>query len=304
MPAKPPPTPFHPRNRHQGRYDFTGLITACPQLREHVIEKVSGEPSIDFADPAAVLIFNRALLRFQYGIEHWNIPAGYLCPAIPGRADYLHGLADLLAAGNAGVVPRGLGVRVLDIGVGANCVYPMLGSCEYGWQFVGSEVDPEALKSAQAIVDANPSLRSAVELRWQAQRGQIFAGLIQAGERFELSMCNPPFHASAAEAAAASQRKWRNLGKTAANSSAPALNFGGQDAELWCTGGEASFLKRMLKESVQYGRQVAWFSTLVSKSGRLADLYKQLDKLKVLEVRTGEMAQGQKQSRWVAWRFF
>ncbi|MCM2279748.1 MAG: RlmF-related methyltransferase [Oligoflexia bacterium] len=71
-------------------------------------------------------------------------------PPIPGRADALHAVADLLASGNGGEIPRGQSVRVLDIGVGANCVYPLIGQAEYGWSFVGSDADPVALESARS----------------------------------------------------------------------------------------------------------------------------------------------------------
>ncbi|MET1078906.1 MAG: RlmF-related methyltransferase, partial [Pseudomonas sp.] len=162
----PPPqvekNPLHPRNRHQGRYDFPALITGSPELAAFVILNPYGKQSIDFADPAAVRLFNRALLKQFYGIAHWDIPAGYLCPPIPGRADYLHYLADLLAAGNGGQIPRGARVRALDIGVGANCIYPLIGHCDYGWQFVGSDIDATALASASTIVGANAKLAGAI----------------------------------------------------------------------------------------------------------------------------------------------
>ena len=65
-----------------------------------------GDESVDFANPAAVKALNRALLRQDYGLDYWDIPAGYLCPPIPGRADYVHYLADLLAADRGGGAPR------------------------------------------------------------------------------------------------------------------------------------------------------------------------------------------------------
>ena len=43
-------------------------------------------------------MLNRAILMHHYGVKSWDIPAGYLCPPIPGRADYIHSVADLLAA--------------------------------------------------------------------------------------------------------------------------------------------------------------------------------------------------------------
>jgi 23S rRNA (adenine1618-N6)-methyltransferase len=295
-------SPLHPRNRHPGRYDFPQLIAACPELAAFQITNPHGKPSIDFANPAAVRVFNRALLKSLYGIQHWTIAEGYLCPPIPGRADYLHGLADLLATDTNGMIPRGTSIRVLDVGTGANCIYPLLGHSDYGWRFLGSDIDATALQCAQANVTDN-QLQQAIELRLQTQRGQIFAGLLKEDERFDLTLCNPPFHASADEAASGSRRKWKNLGKLDPQRKLPELNFGGQNNELWCTGGEASFVKRMIRESQACASQVLWFSTLVSKSGNLPDIYKQLNKLGAADVRTVEMAQGNKQSRFVAWTF-
>ncbi|MCY1266509.1 Ribosomal RNA large subunit methyltransferase F [compost metagenome] len=300
--AEKKPDLLHPRNRHQGRYDFPQLIKSSPELARFVILNPYGKESIDFANPEAVKVFNRALLRDFYGIAHWDIPAGYLCPPIPGRADYLHYLADLLAEGNQGSVPRGAAVRVLDIGVGANCIYPLIGQRDYGWKFLGADIDATALASARAIVQAN-RLGDAIDLRRQPDPQQIFLGLLEDGECFALSMCNPPFHSSAEEARSGSRRKWKNLGKQDPARKLPVLNFGGQSNELWCEGGEAAFLKRMATQSAQVPNRVLWFSSLVSKAGNLPGFQAALKKAGAREVRTVDMAQGQKQSRFVAWTF-
>lgn len=312
MSAKRPPKPsapsadkgqLHPRNRHQGRYDFPALIKTSPELAAFVIINPYGKESIDFANPAAVKVFNRALLRQFYGITHWDIPADYLCPPIPGRADYLHYLADLLATDNTGEIPRGATIRALDIGVGANCIYPLLGNREYGWHFLGADIASQAISSAKAIVQSNQGLSEQIDLRLQPDAGHVFSGLLKPEERFELTLCNPPFHASADEAASGSKRKWRNLGKLDPKRKLPVLNFGGQAAELWCPGGEAAFVARLIRESADHREQVLWFSTLISKSGNLPGVYATLKKVGAVETRTVEMSQGQKQSRFVAWTF-
>ena len=313
MPRKSPsPTPqparaeakavLHPRNRHTGRYDFPALIAGCPELAEHVIVNPYGKQSIDFANPDAVRVFNRALLRQFYGIQHWDIPPGYLCPPVPGRADYLHGLADLLAQNDASAIPRGTAIHALDIGTGANCIYPLIGHREYGWRFTGSDIDATALASARTIVSAN-GLAKVIELRQQAAPKHIFKGMVLSEDRFDLTLCNPPFHASQAEASSGSQRKWRNLGKLDPSRKLPALNFGGQAAELWCEGGEAAFVARMAEESALFAGQVYWFSTLVSKGANVAPLEARLKRLGACQVHTLDMAQGQKKSRFVAWTF-
>ncbi|WP_217474907.1 23S rRNA (adenine(1618)-N(6))-methyltransferase RlmF [Stutzerimonas stutzeri] len=293
---------LHPRNRHTGRYDFPALIAGSPELAAFVILNPYGKQSIDFADPDAVRVFNRALLKQFYGIAHWDIPPGYLCPPIPGRADYVHGLADLLALDNAGEIPRGGLIRALDIGTGANCIYPLIGQREYGWRFTGSDIDAVALASARIIVEAN-ALGKSIGLRQQPDPRHVFVGLVQPDERFDVTLCNPPFHTSQAEASSGSQRKWRNLGKLDPTRKLPALNFGGQAAELWCEGGEAAFIARLAVESREVAQQVCWFTTLVSKAGNVQPLQARLKKLGAQHVQVSDMSQGQKRSRFVAWTY-
>lgn len=302
MKSTPRPTGkagLHPRNAHRQRYDFAALIASCPELADFVRANDYGDDSVDFADPAAVKALNRALLAHYYGISFWDLPPGYLCPPIPGRADYIHHLADLLSASNNGVLPAR--VNVLDVGVGANCVYPIIGRSVYGWRFTGSDIDPVSLRAAKAIVDFNPVLSGAVTLREQKTPGHVFSGIIQRNDCFDLSLCNPPFHASAEEAEAVSRRKVTNL--TGEAPSKPVLNFGGQSGELWCDGGEVAFLHTMAEESVQFAEQCCWFSSLVSREAHLHALYRQLRKLGARQIETISMAQGQKISRVVAWTF-
>lgn len=294
---------LHPRNRHGKGYDFAALTAALPDLARFLVTTPAGTPSIDFADPGAVKALNRALLAADYGITGWDIPANYLCPPIPGRADVLHHLADLLAEGNHGAIPRGDGLRVLDIGVGANAVYPLLGHAEYGWRFVGVDTDPLALANAKRIVAANPGLARAIELRHQPVADNIFVGALRPGEKFDLSLCNPPFHASAAEAAAAAQRKWKNLGKAGKGNASPRLNFGGRSNELWYPGGEWAFLERLIEQSAGIGKRCLWFTSLVSKAENLRYVESALAKLRPCDTRIIPMSQGQKQSRLVAWTF-
>jgi 23S rRNA (adenine1618-N6)-methyltransferase len=306
LPASTPNNPevkttMHPRNRHRMGYDFKALLKATPPLRPFVAVNEYGNQTINFADPDAVKILNRALLKHHYNIDYWDIPVGFLCPPIPGRADYVHYVADLLAAANDKVIPKGKQVLVLDIGVGANCVYPIIGHQEYGWSFIGTDIDPAAIESAQNIISKNDNLKDAIELRLQKHRADIFIFAIKPGEVFDLTICNPPFHASVKEAAEGSRRKWNNLGlKT---DKEPVLNFGGQNAELWYPGGEASFLKLMATQSTRFAKQCLWFSSLVSKKENLRVLYNALQKAGATEVQTINMLQGQKVSRIMTWTF-
>ncbi|MGZ3763537.1 MAG: 23S rRNA (adenine(1618)-N(6))-methyltransferase RlmF [Mucilaginibacter sp.] len=291
---------LHPRNSHRTGYNFKQLCKSSPGLKAFVSLNQYDDESIDFSNPDAVKALNKALLKQFYGVDHWDIPEGYLCPPIPGRADYLHYVADLLAEINNGTIPRGEKIHVLDIGTGANCVYPLIGASVYDWRFVGTDIDPVAIRSAKDIVASNKAFGDKIILRLQANKANIFKGIIKQGEGFDITICNPPFHASLQEAQISAATKWKKLGISKQNA---ALNFGGQKAELWCYGGEAGFIRRMVEQSALAAQQCLWFSTLVSKKDTLPVIYKELKKVNALDVKTISMTHGQKVSRIVAWTF-
>jgi 23S rRNA (adenine1618-N6)-methyltransferase len=292
---------LHPQNRFREGYDFRRLIAELPQLASFVRPNAFGDLSVDYANPDAVKALNQALLKDAYGLEVWDVPPGYLCPAIPGRTEYVHRLADLIRTGDAASTAARPRITVLDIGMGATCIYPLIGASEFGWHCVGSDIDPTALRWARRLVAANPSIAEAIECRLQTSPSRCFGGIIKAGERFDASMCNPPFHASAEAAAEQAWRKRRNLGTQAPR--AGRANFGGIPSELWCEGGELAFVRRMIAESADWSEHCRWFTTLVSRSEHLPRLYQALRAANAVDVQTLVVAHGQKQSRILAWTF-
>jgi len=292
---------IHPRNKHKERYDFKVLVEACPELAPFVKLNIHNDESIDFADAEAVKMLNKSLLKHFYNIENWDIPEGYLCPPIPGRADYIHHLADLLRIYNYGKIPTGSTIKCLDIGVGANGVYPIIGNNEYGWTFIGSDIDIVSIESVQKIIENNPFLNEVIDCRLQTNPKDIFTGIIQEGEFIDFSICNPPFHASKAEAEAGTLRKLTNLNQKVVKK--VNLNFGGQNGELWCEGGEERFVRTMIRQSRQFKNNCFWFSSLISKQANLKSIYEALEKAEAFEVKTLPMGQGNKTSRIVAWTF-
>ena len=289
-------TQLHPRNQHREGYDFARLVAGSPELEPFMISNPVGEATIDFKNALAVRMLNRALLKTYYDIDFWDIPAGYLCPPIPGRVDYIHYLADLLADSNNQDIPRGRHVKALDIGTGASLVYPLIGQSEYGWHFTGVDIDQAAIKSAKQICKFN---KLNIALRHQNKRENIFRGVIEPYDAFHITLCNPPFHASIEQASKGTQRKWRNLGKGQSTK----LNFGGQNAELWCPGGEIKFIASMVDQSAAFSNQCLWFTSLVSKKDNLQPLSRILKRAKVADFKIVEMAQGQKTSRFIAWTY-
>jgi 23S rRNA (adenine1618-N6)-methyltransferase len=262
----------HPRNAFQGSYDMERLCLVYPSLAPFLMTSPYAKSSnssvtnssdasttpppphltIRFDDPLAVRTLNAALLAADYHVTGgWQdlLPPYALTPPIPGRADYVHYAADVLAAswGRAleeedvttattigttdpeetppaqqrrtvphNNVPRGPAVRCLDIGTGASLVYPLLGHAVYGWSFVASEVHNESLVAATAIATAN-GLGDVVDIRRQTKRTRILAGLLNddSNERIAMVLCNPPFYESREAFDKESTRKVQNLARAA-----------------------------------------------------------------------------------------
>jgi 23S rRNA (adenine1618-N6)-methyltransferase len=279
---------LHPKNKFNKGYDFDALIIKNPLLKEFVIENKFGAVSIDFSNPIAVREINKALLFTYDALSVWNFPEGNLCPPIPGRLDYVHYLAELISSEE--------NVKILDIGTGASCIYPLLGVAEYNWSFVAADIDVDSLDAAQDIVDDN-GLKSKIELRQQLDENQILKGILKDSDSFTATMCNPPFYKSAEEAQGANRRKSRNLGNNTVR------NFAGNNNELWYVGGEKAFLHNYLYESSLYKKSSIWFTSLVSKKENIKSLEASSKKLGAIDFKVIPMTQGNKVTRIAAWRF-
>src|SRR5690606_16439031 len=294
-------TRLHIRNKNRERYDLNALKEAEPALSNHIKPNKYGDDSVDFASPEAVKLLNKALLNHYYGIRNWDFPAENLCPPIPGRADYLHYMADLLGQSNFGSVPTGDKISALDIGVGASCIYPIIGATEYGWNFVGFDIDAQSVESAQKIVEANDALNGKIEIKLQTNPEAFFKNIISEDDKIDLTVCNPPFHSSAEDAQKGSLRKVKNL--SGKKTETAELNFAGISNELIYDGGEIGFIRNMILESKDFAQNCYWFSTLVSKESNMKKIYKILEEVETMHLKTIPMGTGNKSSRIIAWTF-
>lgn len=285
---------LHTRSFHNKPYNFQELTLKVPELKQFMVKNHEGVDTVQFADPKAVYLLNKALLLHFYNLDFWDIPNQNLIPPIPGRADYIHYLADLLKVDTTDKT------TILDIGTGASLVYPLIGSSVYHWNFVATDIEPKSIEIAQEIINKNIHLSSKITLRLQSDKKQILSGIITKDDYFNAVMCNPPFFKSKKEAEAQTIRKLKGLDKR----KTPKLinNFSGESNELWCNGGELSFVLNYIKESILFKKQVRWFTSLISNEDNLKPLQTELKK-SAKEIKVIKMAQGNKKSRILAWRF-
>lgn len=287
-------TQFHSNNKHKSGYDITALCEVYPDLKSFVFENSFRTQTIDFANPKAVKALNSALLAKYYNITFWNFPESNLCPPIPGRVDYIHHLSTLLK--NSKINES---IKILDIGTGASCIYPILGQAEYHWKFTGVDIDEKSLNHAQKIINKN-KLNDSITLVHQTDQAAIFKNVLNTNNWFSATMCNPPFFKSEAEAEQATLKKLKGL-----NSSEHKVvrNFSGIQNELCYPGGEKAFLHNYLYESSLFKEQCFWFTTLVSDKKLVKGMHESLKKLGAHEIKTINMRQGNKLSRIIAWTF-
>lgn len=168
--------------------------------------------------------------------------------------------------------PKGPQIRVLDIGVGANCVYPLLGVADYDWSFVGVDISETSLAIAAENIKAN-NYEGRITLRKQQDRNSVFHGIVLGSDPlFAASVCNPPFYTSE-----------ESIGIN------PKREKGGNMHELVCDGGEEAFLSRMYSESKIFCSHFLWFTTLVARATTRDALKK--------EIHEGMRAAGKKQEK-------
>ena len=259
-----------------------------------VFENSYQTKTIDFANPKAVKALNAAILKKDFDINYWEFPDSNLCPPIPGRLQYIHTLSKLLKKSKISD-----NISVLDVGVGATCIYPILGQSVYKWKFVGTDIDKDSLKTAQQIINKN-NFQHDIKLRHQANKELVLKGVLNSEDSFSVAMCNPPFYKSEAEALEATSRKLKGLNKS---TETVVRNFAGTQNELLYKGGEKAFLHNYLYESSLFKNQCFWFTSLVSKKDLLKGIQHSLAKLGATDIKVINMVHGNKISRIVAWTF-
>eukprot|EP00939_MAST-03C_sp_MAST-3C-sp1_P001463 g1463.t1 len=177
-------------------------------------EKAVSKGRINFANPRALIALTKAILLDTFEIK-WDMPEKHLCPPVLNRFNYVYWVSRLLsvpmdytglASDGTKDAKRNTAIIGIDIGVGASCIYPLLGHKTYDWRFIGTECDPISMASARDNVRRNGWEKS-IEIRLaDAKRPDVLLGALRKsdGDRIDFCMCNPPFFETSVEEDAAS----------------------------------------------------------------------------------------------------
>ena len=321
---------MHPRNPYAVRRpDFAALAALYPAFGAFVCSGADGRATLAWSDPQALVELARVLLKHDFGIE-WTLPAqgANLCPTVPSRLNYLCWIADLLDEASIGgsqtptAPPEIVGV---DIGTGASCIYPLLGVAQFGWRFIGTEIDESSVTAARRNVGLN-SWHDRIEVRHVRARlvatttATTTEGSAAAGGDLEVGGGNTAGRGSSerepVDRVAASLEAPILVGVLRPTESAqfcmcnppfydlhetPQPNLAIQPharceatlSEQFTDGGEVGFVLRLVADSVLLRERVLWYTSLVGRKRSLRPILASLREVREvapLDSRTTKVA--------------
>jgi 23S rRNA (adenine1618-N6)-methyltransferase len=288
---------MHYRNAfREQNLNFKLVAGRQEDLKPFIERRSESQWRLNFKSWVVTRALNSALLIDAYELGMWDLPRFQLCPPVANRANYIHWLEDLLLQSRpSGVAETGASVRGLDVGVGASCVFPLLGASINGWSFVGVDIVDIALSSAIKNVRNNPRIAGLIEIR-DGRMSEVIPSRnlskfntllgVKNEEQFSFCMCNPPFFDLIQDA---------KLN--------PGTNFGGTTYEMCHPGGEEAFTQRIFDESLVLRERVHWYTTMCGKMRTLRKILHLLEVARVPTIRTTRFLQG-RTTRWgIAWSF-
>lgn len=111
--------------------------------------------------------------------------------------------------------------------------------------------------------------------------------------RFDFTMCNPPFYASAEEV----------VRSAAAKALSPNAVCTGAEVEMITAGGEEGFVSKMVRESLALGERCRWYTSMLGKQSSLAALVSLLRVHSITNYALTELVQGHTRRWALAWSF-
>lgn len=301
------------------KVDFWKLGQIYPEFKKFLFQKRNGTFSIDFHNNEAVHQLTKTLLFHYFGLKV-EFPLGKqfvkknffllfyfislldsLCPMITVRFNYILWINELLE--NSQFVEkdwennwRSSNIKGIDIGTGASCIYPLLGSTvNKNWNFLAIDINARSVQYAKHNVLSN-KLQDRIQVIKNASSKGILTDILQQDsfkdEKFNFCMCNPPFFSSLEEAefSCSNYVKPPNTVRSASQN------------ELITEGGEIQFVSQMIEESELLKYRIIWFTSMIGKKSDLKPL-KNIIKSKNINYHLTEFNQGYTHRWGIAWSY-
>ena len=236
--------------------DFLILIKEFPDLKKYIIkqnEEKLEEISFDWSNNNLSLLMTKSILDYYFNIKYYNIPKGYLIPPIPSRLNYLNLINNILIKE---INSQSSDIIGIDIGTGANIIYPILGNSIFNWKFICSEINDESYNNAKLILEKN-NLENEINLIKQKNKNNIFLNILNQENKYIFSLCNPPYYDYETEIKLDEKKRDNEF------------NFD----EVYYKKGEFGFFQRYFIESTCYKKNVYLFTILIGKKANMENIY-------------------------------
>jgi 23S rRNA (adenine1618-N6)-methyltransferase len=240
--------------------DFLTLIKEFPELKKYILkqnEDNEGEFQFDWSNNELSLLMDKSILNYYFDIKYYDIPKGFLIPPIPSRINYINLINSIITKLIKDIDIKN--IIGIDIGTGANIIYPILGYSIYKWKFICTEINKEAYNNAKLILQKN-NLENNINIIKQNNKDNIFISILNRENKYIFSMCNPPYY------------NYENEIKLEDKKRDNEYNFD----EIYYKNGEYGFFQRYFEESICYKNNVFLYTILIGKKINAENIYDKL----------------------------
>ena len=233
----------------------------------------------------------KAVLRVYFKVEV-DLPSDRLIPSVPVRYQYIQWIQRLLESCNSFSdldSESNAQSSGLDVGVGASCIFPLLGcAANPNWRFYGTDIDERSISVSNSNIFKN-ELSFRIRLYLMTTESPLFPLDIIGAKTLDFTMCNPPFYGSRKEIEK----------RAAAKGHEPKAVCTGADVEMITPGGEVAFATRMLDESCALATRVRWYTTMLSKKESIEPVITHLKEAGCTNWAITKLKPGEFTVRWV-----
>jgi 23S rRNA (adenine1618-N6)-methyltransferase len=240
--------------------DFLTLIKEFPELKKYILkqnEDNEDEFQFDWSNNELSLLMDKSILNYYFNIKYYDIPNGFLIPPIPSRINYINLINSIITKLIKDIDIKN--IIGIDIGTGANIIYPILGYSIYKWKFICTEINKEAYNNAKLILQKN-NLENNINIIKQNNKDNIFISILNRENKYIFSMCNPPYY------------NYENEIKLEDKKRDNEYNFD----EIYYKNGEYGFFQRYFEESICYKNNVFLYTILIGKKINAENIYDKL----------------------------
>ena len=240
--------------------DFLTLIKEFPELKKYILkqnEDNEEEFQFDWSNNELSLLMDKSILNYYFNIKYYDIPKGFLIPPIPSRINYINLINSIITKLIKDIDIKN--IIGIDIGTGANIIYPILGYSIYKWKFICTEINKEAYNNAKLILQKN-NLENNINIIKQNNKDNIFISILNRENKYIFSMCNPPYY------------NYENEIKLEDKKRDNEYNFD----EIYYKNGEYGFFQRYFEESICYKNNVFLYTILIGKKINAENIYDKL----------------------------